>query len=87
MSDSAAPWIVAHQAPLSVEIFRQRHWSGLPSPTLGDPPDPGIKPASLASRALAGGFFTTEPPDDSYHLLSSMPDALSKSLQVIFIVT
>ena len=87
MSDSAAPWIVAHQAPLSMAFSRQEYWNGLPFPSPGDLPDPGIEPASPASRALAGGFFTTEPPDDSYHLLSSMPDALSKSLQVIFIVT
>ena len=38
---------------------RQEYWSGLPFPSLGDLPDSGIKPAS---PALAGGFFTTEPP-------------------------
>ena len=37
---------------------RQEYWSGLPFPTPGDLPDPGIE---LASPALAGGFFTTEP--------------------------
>ena len=41
---------------------RQEYWSGLPFPSSGDLPDPGIKPASLESPALAGGFFTTEPP-------------------------
>ena len=46
----------AHQAPLSMEYFRQEYWSGLPFPTPGDLPDPGIK---LASPALAGRFFTT----------------------------
>ena len=40
---------------------RQEYWSGLPFPTLGDLPDPGNKPASLSSPALAGRFFTTEP--------------------------
>ena len=35
----------------------QENWSGLPFPPLGDPPDPGIKPSSVAS---AGGFFITE---------------------------
>ena len=54
-----ASWTAAGQAPLSVEFFRQRYWSGLPFPTLGHLPDPGIKPASLVSPALPGGFFTT----------------------------
>ena len=40
----------------------KEYWSGLPFPLPGDLPDPGIKPASLESPALAGGFFTTEPP-------------------------
>ena len=53
------PWIIAHQAPLSMEFFRQEHWNGLPFPTPVDLPDPGIKLASLLSPALAGGFFTT----------------------------
>ena len=55
------PWTAAHQAPLSLEFSRQESWSGLPFPSLGDLPDPGIKPASLA---LAGGFFATEPPGE-----------------------
>ena len=55
-------WIVAHQATLSVGFPRQEYWSGLSFPTPGDLPDPGIKPASLVSLALAGRFFTTEPP-------------------------
>ena len=38
---------------------RQEYWSGLPSPPLGDLPDPEIKPTSLMSPTLAGGFFTT----------------------------
>ena len=41
---------------------RQEYWSGLPLPTLGDLPSPGIEPESLMSPTLAGGFFTTEPP-------------------------
>ena len=55
-------WTVAHQAPLAMGFSRQEHWSGLPFPPPGDLPDSGIKPASPASSALAGGFFTTEPP-------------------------
>ena len=55
----ATPWTVAYQAPLSMEFSRQEYWSGLSLPTLGNLPDLGIKPTSLASPALAGGFFTT----------------------------
>ena len=56
------PWTVARQTPMSIGFPRQEYWSGLPFPSLGDLPDPGIKPTSLASLALAGRFFTTEPP-------------------------
>ena len=54
----ATPWTAVCQAPLSMEFSRQEYWSGLPFPTPGDLPDPGIEPAS---PALAGGFFTAEP--------------------------
>ena len=40
---------------------KQQFWSGLPFPTLGDLPNPGIEPTSPVSPALASGFFTTEP--------------------------
>ena len=53
------PWTVARQVPLSMKISRQEYWSGLPFPSSGDLPDPGIKPLF---PALAGGFFTPEPP-------------------------
>ena len=45
------PWTVAHQLPLSVEFSRQEYWSGLPFPSPGDLPDPGIKPRSPALQA------------------------------------
>ena len=48
-------------APLSMEFSRQEYWCGLPFPTPGDLPDPGIEPASLVSAALAGRFFTAGP--------------------------
>ena len=54
-----SPWTVAEQAPLSIRFPKPEYWSGLPFHSLRDLPDPGIK---LASPALAGGFFTTEPP-------------------------
>ena len=49
----------AHQAPLSMGLSKQEYWSGLPCPPPGDLPDPGIKPTSPTSPALAGRFFTT----------------------------
>ena len=59
MSDSATPWSVACQTPVSMEFSKQEYWSGLPFPSPGDLPDPGTKPESLKSPALAGRFFTT----------------------------
>ena len=61
-NSSVTPWTVAHQAPLSMEFSRQEYWSGLPFPPRGDLPDPGIEAVLPVSPALAGGFFTTEPP-------------------------
>ena len=55
----ATPWTIAQQAPLSMGFPRQDYWSGLPCPSPGDLPDPGIEPAS---PALADGFSTTETP-------------------------
>ena len=55
------PGIVAHQAPLSMGFPRQEYWNRLPFSPPGDLPNPGIEPGSLASPALAGGFFTTSP--------------------------
>ena len=57
----ATIWTVARQAPLSMGIFRQEYWSGLPFPAPGDLPEPGIKPTALVSPVSAGGFSTTEP--------------------------
>ena len=49
----------AHQAPLSMGFSRREYWNVLPGLPPGDLPDPGIKPASLRSPVLAGGFFST----------------------------
>ena len=65
------PWTVALQAPLSIEFSRQEYWSGLPFPTLGHLPNPGIKPVSLASPTLAGRFFTTVPSGKHNNIHSS----------------
>ena len=52
-------WTVALQIPLSMGFPKQEYWSRLPFPPPGDFLNPGIK---LTSPALAGRFFTTEPP-------------------------
>ena len=57
---------------MSMKFSRQEFWSGVPFPTLEDLPNPGIKPASLAFPALAGGFFTTAPPGN-LHFVESGP--------------
>ena len=55
----ATPWTVAHQAPLSMGFSRPGYWSGLPFPSPGDLPNPGIEPGSPALQADAG---PSEPP-------------------------
>ena len=45
-----------------MEFSRQEYWSGLPFPTTGYLPDSGVKPTYLGFPALAGTFFTSEPP-------------------------
>ena len=62
VSDFATPWTVSPQTPVSMEFSRQEYWSGLPFLPPEGLPDLGIKPKSPASSALAGRFFTTEPP-------------------------
>ena len=47
----ATPWTVAHQAPPSMGFTRQEYWSGLPFPSPGDRPNPGIEPRSPALQA------------------------------------
>ena len=53
------PWTVAYQAPLSIRFSRQLYWSGLPFPSPGDLPNPGIKPRS---SALQTDTLPSEPP-------------------------
>ena len=60
VSDSlSTPWTVALQAPLSMEFSRQKYWSGLPFPSPGDIPNPGIEPRTPALQADA---LPSEPP-------------------------
>ena len=55
----ATPWTVAYQAPPSMGFSRQEYWSGLPFPSPGDRPDPGIEPGSPTLKADA---LPSEPP-------------------------
>ena len=75
----ATLFTVARQASLSMGLSRQEYWSGLPFPSPGDIPNPGIEAESLISPALAGGFFITSayspnfPINNSGTLLSINP--------------
>ena len=53
------PWTVAYQSSQSMEFSRQEYWSGLPFPSPGDLPDPGIEPGS---PALPADTLPSEPP-------------------------
>ena len=59
VSDSVTLWTVACQAPLSMGFCKQEYWSGLPFPSPGDLPDPGIEPGSSAWQADS---LSSEPP-------------------------
>ena len=59
-STFATPQTVAHHASLFMEFVRQEYWNGLPFPSPGDLPEPGIELVSPVSPALVGNFFTTE---------------------------
>ena len=59
----ATLWTVAHLAPLSTGFSRQEYWSGLPFPSPGDLPDPGIE---LRSPALQADALTSEPPGNNF---------------------
>ena len=56
-----SPWTVAYRAPLSMRLFRQEYWNGLPFPSRGNLPNP-------EDQTLAGIFFTTAPPAKSFSL-------------------
>ena len=57
----ATPWTIVLQAPLSMRFSRQEHWNGLPFPSPGDLPDPGIKPKS---PALQADSLPSDPPGE-----------------------
>ena len=62
-------WTVAYQISLSMGFSRQECWSGLPRPSPGHLPDPGIEPMSLMSSALACGLFTTSDTWETLHCI------------------
>ena len=64
----ATPWTVAHQASPSMGFSRQEYWSGLPFPSPGDLPDPGIEPKS---PTLEADSLTSEPPGKKHVLKCS----------------
>ena len=75
----ATPWTVARRAPLSMGFPRQEYWRGLPFPSAGDLPKPGMKPQSLVSATVAPRFFTTSAPWGFFWILNYIcKDALSK---------
>ena len=59
------PLIVARPAPLSMQFSRQEYWSGLPFPSAGDLPNPGIEPRS---PALQADSLPSEPPGKSIYV-------------------
>ena len=63
-----------------MKLSRQEYWSGLPFPTPEDLSDPGIKPASPVSPALADGFFTTAPPGNCHTKKSAISKPCLKLL-------
>ena len=63
----ATPWTVAYQAPPSLGFSRQEYWSGLPFPSPGDLPNPGIEPGSPVLQADA---LPSEPPGKSKYKIN-----------------
>ena len=70
----ATLWTVARRVPLSLGFSRQEYWSGLPCLSPGDLLDPGVKPESLMSPALAGGLFTTSTAWEDQNRVSQMQE-------------
>ena len=68
-SDSAIPWTVSVQAPLSMGFSRQEYWSGLPHTPPRHLPNPGIE---LRSPAMQVDFLPSEPPGKPHLMLSTL---------------
>ena len=80
---TVAPQTAAHQTTLPTEFFRQEYWNGLPFPTPGDLPNPGIEPVSFVSPALAGGFFTTSGNSLAYNSIPHSSDHIFCSTSIL----
>ena len=76
----ATPWTVANQAPLSMGFSRQEYWSGLPFPSPGNLPDPGIEPRSPAQQT---GAVTSEPPGKPKKVQIIFINLISLQLRII----
>ena len=63
------PWSAAYQVPPSMGFSRQEYWSGLPCPSPGDFPNPGIEPGSLALQADS---LPSEPPGNQLEYVSQV---------------
>ena len=74
----ATPWTVAYQASPSMGFSRQEYWSGLPCPSPGDLPDPGIEPGS---PALGVDALTSEPMPMEGHTIMTLAELLKKFKQ------
>ena len=75
MYDSAIPWVIACQAPLSIEFSRQEYWSVLPFPSPGTLPNPGIEPGSPAVQAHS---LSSEPPGKPISCLRTQIKQISR---------
>ena len=67
-----------------VGFLRLEYWSGVPCPSPGDLPDPGVEPASLVSPVLAGGFFTTSSTSEAYEECGRVANVRLGGLGFIF---
>ena len=65
----ATPWTAAYQAPPSMRFSRQEYWSGLPFPSPGNLPNPGIEPRS---PALQADSLPSEPPGSSTYMYAGV---------------
>ena len=81
----ATPWTVACQAPLCMGFSRQEHWSQWSFPSSGNLPNPGIELTSLASPALAGRFFTTEPPGKQILIYFQISHSVAPAMRLAYV--
>ena len=77
---AVTPWTAARQVPLSTGFSRQEYWDGSPCPPPGDLANPGIRPTS---PALAGGFFTSEPPGKCHQNVAIWQKHLQRGLTAL----